>query len=143
MKKYRRFANLIASAAISASIAAVPMSASAAGTLYTPGLTDATDGTNPVSNNVTMIDKYLVMDVNANVPNASFDFSIAPYDSNAAEKAVITPASGSNLAVINGVTAICIAIRLIRAFSDTNLIRVFPPPQPIRRSPMIWQAGSP
>ena len=74
--------------------------------LPTPlGLTDATDGTNPVSNNVTMIDKYLVMDVNANVPNASFDFSIAPYDSNAAEKAVITPASGSNLAVINGVTA--------------------------------------
>ncbi len=105
MKKYRRFANLIASAAIIASIAAVPISASAAGTLYTLGLTDATDGTNPVSNNVTMIDKYLVMDVNANVPNASFDFSIAPYDSNAAEKAVITPASGSNLAVINGVTA--------------------------------------
>ena len=105
MKKYRRFGAIIASAAVIASLAAVPMSASAAGTTYTPGLTDATDGTNPVSNNVTMIDKYLVMDVNANVPNASFDFSIAPYDSNAAEKAVITPASGSNLAVINGVTA--------------------------------------
>ena len=105
MKKYRRFANLIASAAVIASIAAVPMSASAAGTPYTPGLTDATDGADPVSQNVTMIDKYLVMDVNANVPNASFDFSIAPYDSSSAEKAVITAASGTNLAVINGVTA--------------------------------------
>ena len=94
MKKYRRFANLIAYAAAITSIAAVPMSASAAGTPYTPGLTDATDGADPVSQNVTMIDKYLVMDVNANVPNASFDFSIAPYDSNAAEKTVITPASG-------------------------------------------------
>ena len=104
MKKYRRFANLIASAAVIASIAAVPMSASAAGTPYTPGLTDATDGADPVSQNVTMIDKYLVMDVNANVPNASFDFSIAPYDSSSAEKTVITAASGTNLAVINGVT---------------------------------------
>ncbi|MEE3406162.1 MAG: FctA domain-containing protein, partial [Acutalibacteraceae bacterium] len=104
MKKYRQFANLIASAAVIASIAAVPMSASAAGTPYTPGLTDATDGVDPVSQNVTMIDKYLVMDVNANVPNASFDFSIAPYDSSSAEKTVITAASGTNLAVINGVT---------------------------------------
>ena len=56
MKKYRRFGAIIASAAVIASLAAVPMSASAAGTTYTPGLTDATDGTNPVSNNVTMID---------------------------------------------------------------------------------------
>lgn len=104
MKKYRRFAAIIASAAVIASVAAVPVSASAAGTPYTPGLTDATDGADPVSQNVTMIDKYLVMDVNANVPNASFDFSIAPYDSSSAEKTVITAASGTNLAVINGVT---------------------------------------
>ena len=103
MKKYRRISAFIASTALIASMASLPMSASAAGTPYTPGLTNATDGTNPVSQNVTMIDKYLVMDVNANVPNANFDFSIAPY-SDAAEKAVITPASGSNLAVINGVT---------------------------------------
>ena len=104
MKQYRRFASLIASAAMIASMAAVPMSASAAGTPYTAGLTNATDGTDPVSKNVTMIDKYLVMDVNANVPNANFDFSIAPYDSESDEKAVIIAASGSNLAVINGVT---------------------------------------
>ena len=103
MKKYRRISAFIASTALIASMASLPMSASAAGTPYTPGLTNATDGTDPVSQNVTMIDKYLVMDVNANVPNADFDFSIAPY-SDAAEKAVITPASGSDLAVINGVT---------------------------------------
>ncbi|MBR3630573.1 MAG: hypothetical protein IKN55_08915 [Oscillospiraceae bacterium] len=106
MKKYRRFAAIFASIAVFASVAALPMSAGAAGTQYTPGLTAATDGTNKVSQNVTMIDKYLVMDVNANVPNASFDFSIAPYDSESDEKAVITAASGTNLAVINGVTAL-------------------------------------
>ena len=36
MKKYRRFGAIIASAAVIASLAAVPMSASAAGTTYTP-----------------------------------------------------------------------------------------------------------
>ena len=74
------------------------------GTPYTVGLTAATDGTNPVSQNTTTFDKYLVMDVNANVPNATFDFSIGKYDSTQAENAVLTGASGGNLAVINGVT---------------------------------------
>lgn len=102
MKRTKRIA---ASLAMAASMAlSMSWGASAAGTQYTAGLTTATDGTNPVSQNTTTIDKYLVMDVNANVPNANFDFSIAPYDSNSAEKAVITAASGSNLAVINGVT---------------------------------------
>ncbi len=105
MKKYKRFTAFIASIAVIASTAAVPMSAGAAGTSYTPGLTAATDGTNAVSQNETSFDKYLVMDVNANVPNADFDFSIAPYDSDKAEKDVIVAASETSLAVINGVTA--------------------------------------
>lgn len=69
MKKYRRFANLIASAAIIASIAAVPMSASAA-TTYSSTLTtiDALK--------TTTLDKYLVMKADANVPNAQFTFSV-------------------------------------------------------------------
>ena len=105
MKRMKRIAAGAASLAMVASMAlAMPLGASAVGTQYTAGLTTATDGTNPVSQNTTTIDKYLVMDVNANVPNANFDFSIAPYDSTSAEKAVITAASGSNLAVINGVT---------------------------------------
>ena len=104
--KRKRIAAGVASLAMAASMAlSMPIGASAAGTAYTAGLTAATDGTNPVSQNITTIDKYLVMDVNANVPNASFDFSIAPYNSEAAEKAVIAEASGTNLAVINGVTA--------------------------------------
>ncbi len=106
MKRMKRIAAGAASLAMIASMAlSMPLGASAAGTQYTAGLTNATDGTNPVSQNTTTIDKYLVMDVNANVPNASFDFSIAPYNSEADEKAVITAASDSNLAVINGVTA--------------------------------------
>lgn len=104
MKRTKRIAAGAASLAMVASMAlSMPLGAGAAGTQYTAGLTTATDGTNPVSQNTTTIDKYLVMDVNTNVPNANFDFSIAPYDSTSAEKAVITAASGSNLAVINGV----------------------------------------
>ena len=72
MKKYRRLANLIASAAVIASVAAVPMSASAAGTTYSSTLTTEND------KKTTTLDKYLVMKADANVPNAQFTFSVAP-----------------------------------------------------------------
>ena len=72
MKKYRRLANLIASAAVIASVAAVPMSASAAGTTYSSTLTTEND------KKATTLDKYLVMKADANVPNAQFTFSVAP-----------------------------------------------------------------
>ena len=106
MKRTKRIAAGVASLAMVSSMAlAMPMGASAAATQYTPGLTTATaaDNTTPVSQNTTTIDKYLVLDVSASVPNATFDFSIAPYNSTAAEKAVITAASDSDLAVLNGV----------------------------------------
>lgn len=72
MKKYRRFASFIASAAVIASVAAVPMSASAAGTTYSSTLTTENDL------KTTTLDKYLVMKADANVPNAQFTFSVAP-----------------------------------------------------------------
>ena len=72
MKKYRRFAAIIASAAVIASVAAVPVSASAAGTTYSSTLTTAEEY------KTTTLDKYLVMKADANVPNSQFTFYVAP-----------------------------------------------------------------
>ena len=91
MKKYRRLANLIAFAAVIASVAAVPMSASAAGTTYSSTLTTEND------KKVTTLDKYLVMKADANVPNAQFTFSVAPGTAIAADK------TSGTLAVLAGV----------------------------------------
>lgn len=100
--KLRKFAALVA--ALTMAVSMTVLNANAAGTSYTAGLTTATDGTNLVSQNKTTFDKYLVMDINANVPIATFDFSVGKYDSTASEGAVLTEASGGNLAVLNGVT---------------------------------------
>lgn len=100
--KLRKFAALVA--ALTMAVSMTVLNANAAGTSYTAGLTTATDGTNLVSQNKTTFDKYLVMDINANVPYATFDFSVGKYDSTASEGAVLTEASGGNLAVLNGVT---------------------------------------
>ncbi|MBQ8133775.1 MAG: hypothetical protein IJ192_05165 [Clostridia bacterium] len=105
--KTKKLATAVASLAMVASIvSAMPLGVSAAGTSYTSGLTIATDGTNAVSKNKTSFDKYLVMNVNANVPNATFDFAITKYDGEQAEKAVLVDAANGNLAVINGVTTL-------------------------------------
>ena len=91
MKKSRRFAAMIASAAVFASIAAAPMSASAAGTTYSSTLiTDAALKT-------TTLDKYLVMKADANVPNAQFTFSVAPGAAADADK------TNGTLAVLAGI----------------------------------------
>lgn len=103
MMKLRKFAALVA--ALTMAVSMTVLNANAEGTSYTTGLTTATDGTNPVSHNTTTLDKYLVMDINANVPIATFDFSIGRYDNTKGEGAVITAASDENLAVLNGVTA--------------------------------------
>ena len=107
MKK-RNFLAVLASLALMTSMFSI--SANAEGTEekketnYTEGLTTATsDGTTPVSKNTTSFDKYLVMDINANVPNASFNFAITKYNDTKDEKAVIVDADSTNLAVINGV----------------------------------------
>lgn len=105
MKMKKKTAVSVSLGLIAAALAAAPMHVTAAGTGYTPGLTSATDGTDPVSINTTSFDKYLVMDVNANVPNATFDFSIDKYDSTKDPKAVLVDAAEGNLAIINGVTA--------------------------------------
>ena len=91
MKKYRRFAAIIASAAVIASLAAVPMSASAAGTTYSSTLTTEN------GKKVTTLDKYLVMKADANVPNAQFTFSVAPGTAIAADK------TSGTLAVLAGI----------------------------------------
>ncbi len=91
MKKYRRFANFIASAAVIASAAAVPMSASAAGTTYSSTLTTEND------KKVTTLDKYLVMKADATVPNAQFTFSVAPGTAIDADK------ENGTLAVLAGI----------------------------------------
>ncbi len=106
MKNKKIAAVLAALAMVTTVAAAMPFSANAAGSDYTAGLTAATDGTNPVSKNTTSFDKYLVMDVNANVPNAAFSYSISKYDASAAEKSVIVPAENGKLAVLNGVTTL-------------------------------------
>ncbi|MCR5707210.1 MAG: hypothetical protein K6G82_02945 [Ruminococcus sp.] len=90
MKKYRRISAAIASAAIAASLAAIPMSAGAA-TTYSSTLTtiDALK--------TTTLDKYLVMKADANVPNAKFTFSVTSGDPVAADK------ENGTLAVLAGV----------------------------------------
>ncbi len=105
MKMKKILAAAVSLSLVAAALAVAPLQAAAAGTGYTSGLTSATDGTNPVSINTTTFDKYLVMDVDANVPNAAFDFSIDKYDSTKDPKAVLVEAADGNLAVINGVTA--------------------------------------
>lgn len=94
-----RMKNVIAFTAVLTAITAmaVPFSANAEGTY--------TDLRAAVSKDSMSFDKYLVMDVNANVPNVSFDFSIEKYNSTQEENAVMKEASDGNLAVINGVTA--------------------------------------
>ena len=98
----------IAAAALALTVSyAVPMSIHAAGTTYTPGLTAATsDGTTKVTQSTVSFDKFLVMKKDASVPNAAISFQITPYDSVASEGTVIKKASGSSLAVLNGVTAL-------------------------------------
>ena len=105
MKTKKILAAAVSLSLAAAALAVAPLQAAAAGTAYTSGLTAATDGSTPVSNNSTEFFKYLVMDVNANVPNAAFDFSIDRYDSTKEPKAVLVEAASDTLAVINGVTA--------------------------------------
>ncbi len=105
MKK-RNFLAVLASCAVVASM--FPMTVGAVGSNYS-GLTTETianaDGDAvSISKNTMPFDKYLVMDVNANVPNAAFNFAIAKYDDTKADREVIKDADSTHLAVLNGIS---------------------------------------
>ena len=91
MKK-KRITSVLASIAVFATVAAaVPMNAGAYDTLL--GSTSAPP-----------IDKHLVMDIDANAPNASFEFDIEKFDSTKAEGALYKAAETTNdIDVFNGV----------------------------------------
>lgn len=91
MKNYRRFAAIIASTAVIASAAALPMSAGAAGTTYSSTLVTEEEL------KTTTLDKYLVMKADANVPNSRFTFTVAPGTAVAADK------ENGTLAVLAGI----------------------------------------
>lgn len=83
MKK--KFLAAIAALGLAASALVIaPLSAGAAGTTYTSGLTNATDGTNPVSQNTISFDKYLVVKGESAVPGVTFNFTVTPTDGNTA-----------------------------------------------------------
>ncbi len=90
LKRFAAFTASLASAAIMA--AALPLNALAAGTDY------STDRVNEADMESVDFTKYLVMDVNANVPNAEFTYSIAGIDE---EDAIA--ATETTLAVLPGV----------------------------------------
>ena len=90
--KTKRIAAEVASLGLIASMAVVmPMGASAAGTTYSSTLT--TDD----ALKTTTLDKYLVMDAGANVPNSSFTFTVTAGSAIAADK------DNGKLAVLAGV----------------------------------------
>ncbi|MBO7395383.1 MAG: hypothetical protein J6U16_04615, partial [Ruminococcus sp.] len=102
MKK-KRITSVLASVAMLATVAAaVPMNAGAA-TTYNDVLGGKTVD----------INKYLIMDIDANVPNASFSFSIAPYDSTKAPAALLRETDAVD--VYNGVdsTAVTASVSAI------------------------------
>ncbi len=107
MKKRRLSAGLAVLVAASVMAAAAPHawadSSTTSGTNYKVGLTEAKKGDDPVSLNTTTFDKYLVMDVGANVPNATMTFTISKFDAEKNEGDVVVAASGGSLAVLNGV----------------------------------------
>lgn len=70
MKKGRLFSTLAAALVTASMLVALPMNVGAAGSNYSPTLTTTDD------KKVTRFNKYLVMDTNANVPNATFTYSI-------------------------------------------------------------------
>ena len=78
-------------ASLSLAVLAVPMSAYAAGTTYSTDLTTEETLTS------TVLDKYLVMKESANVPNASFTFTVTPGAAVDADK------ESGKLAVIAGI----------------------------------------
>jgi len=117
MKK-RNLLAVLASCAVAASM--FPMTVGATGTNYSEGLTTAkTTEDKPVSNNTTEFDKYLVMDVNANVPNAAFSFAVAKYDSTKDDKKVIKEADETHLAVLNGVGGAVFTVDSTKSGSET------------------------
>lgn len=88
MKRTKRIAAGAASLAMAASMAlAIPMGASAAGTNYTA-----------VKGSTTTFDKYLVLDEGSNVPNVSFEYTVA------AGTAQNFDAAGKTIAVYSGPT---------------------------------------
>jgi len=93
MKKNRKAASLTAFFAAAAFMAAMPLSAGAAGTTYSSVLTTAD------SLKTTTLDKYLVMKKEANVPNAAFAFEVTAGE----PVPVAANASDGTLAVLAGV----------------------------------------
>lgn len=86
MKKRRLFSTLAAALVTASMLVALPMNVGAAGSNYSPTLTTTDD------KKVTRFNKYLVMDTNANVPNATFTYSITPGTSITADTtAVLEP----------------------------------------------------
>lgn len=89
MKKRKVFSTAAAALAAVSMLSVLPMNAWAAGSSYSNTLTTAND------KKFTSFNKYLVMDVNANVPNATFSYSITP--------GTAIEAAGGNLAVLAGI----------------------------------------
>lgn len=116
MKK-RIFLAALASCAVVASM--FPMTANATGTNYSGLTTAATTDEKPISKNTTTFDKYLVMDVEANVPNAAFNFAIEKYDNTQADKAVLKSADDTHLAVLNGVGDAVFTVDSTKSGSET------------------------
>ena len=89
MKK-QLIATIAAASVLASALAAAPLSVSAAGTNYSTSLTDA-------SINTTSFTKYLVMESDANVPNTTFSFTVAP------GSPVAASATDGTLAVLAGI----------------------------------------
>lgn len=93
MKKRKVFSTAAAVLVVVSMLSVLPMNVEAVGSSYSDTLTTADD------KNTTSFDKYLVMDANANVPNATFTYTITS-DS-------VTPISADintgKLAVLKGV----------------------------------------
>lgn len=98
MKK--KITALAAALAVCAAALPAAFSVSAAPALYSVDQ-DASEMT-------TQFDKYLVLDIGANVPNAAFSFTAARYDAEKAERAVLIPADTETgtLAVLNGIDGV-------------------------------------
>lgn len=70
MKKRKVFSTAAAALVVVSMLSVLPMNVEAVGSSYSDTLTTADD------KNTTSFDKYLVMDANANVPNATFTYTI-------------------------------------------------------------------
>lgn len=113
MKKRNIFAGVAAVAMVAGMVSALSGAVSAAGVQY------STNMTTPDNLKTTTLDKYLVMDADANVPNASFTFTVAP------GTAVAADTTNGKLAVLAGVGTPSLKIGEGTAETDGNIDMTF------------------